>query len=183
MIPRGSAGRRQVASLARRIFSGTTLGQRRIMLRMALLGLLILLSVGMLSAMELRAPPRRAAAVVQPLAEQDAGISASHDALAKADRLDLAAVSSATPAQTASVEDRVAPPEDTHIGSPEPKPVVGHRHSRKKIATAARPKPKPIVIKRTADVQRSRIARDAEPCRLKAFGGLRKALNLTGCEI
>lgn len=185
MIPRGTAAVDKLPHWRGEFFSGTTLGQRRIMLRMALLGLLILLSVGMLSAMELAAPPRRAAAIVQPLAEQDAAISASHDALAKADRLDLAAVSSATPAQTASVEDRVAPPEDTHIGSPEPKPVVGHRHSRKKIATAARPKPKPkpIVIKRTANVQRSKAASDAEPCRLKAFGGLRKALNLTGCEI
>lgn len=159
------------------------------MLRMALLGLLILLSAGVLSAMELSAPPRRAAATVQPPAEQDAGISASSDALAKADRLDLAAVTSAMPTQTASAEERVAPPEDTHTGSSEPEPVVRHRHTPKKIATAERPrpgpkpKPKAIVVKRTADVQRSRAANDAEPCRLKAFGGLRKALNLTGCEI
>ena len=155
------------------------------MLRMALLGLLILLSVGMLSAMELRAPPRRAAAIVQPLAEQDAGTSASHDALAKADRLDVAAVSSAMPTQTASVEDRVAPPEDAHIGSSEPEPIVRHRHNPKKIATAERPKPKrkATVIQRTANFQRSKAASNAEPCRLKAFGGLRKALNLTGCEI
>ncbi|WP_246583825.1 hypothetical protein [Bradyrhizobium iriomotense] len=152
---------------------------------MALLGLLILLSAGILSAMELSAPPRRAAAIVQPLAEQDTGISASRDALAKADRLDVAAVSSAMPTQTASVEDRAAPPEDTHIGSSEPEPVVRHRHNPKKIATAERPKPKPkaIAVKRTADLQRSKAASDAEPCRLKAFGGLRKALNLTGCDI
>ncbi len=39
--------------------------------------------------MELSAPPRRAAAIVQPPAGQDAGTSASHDALTKADRLDL----------------------------------------------------------------------------------------------
>ena len=155
------------------------------MLRMALLGLLILLSVGMLSAMELRAPPRRAAAIVQPLAEQDAGTSASHDALAKADRLDVAAVSSAMPTQTASVEDRVAPPEDAHIGSSEPEPIVRHRHNpkKKKIATAERPKQKATAVKRTANFQRSKAASNAEPCRLKAFGGLRKALNLTGCDI
>lgn len=156
------------------------------MLRMALLGLLILLSVGVLSAMELSAPPRRAAAIVQPLAEQDSGISASHDALAKADRLEIAAVSSAMPTQTASVEDRVAPPEDTQVGSSEPEPIVRHRHSPKKIATTAeRPKPKPkaTVVKRTAHFQRLKAASDAEPCRLKAFGGLRKVLNLTGCEI
>lgn len=153
------------------------------MLRMALLGLLILLSAGVLSAMELRAPPRRAAAIVQPLAEQDAGSSVSHDALAKADRLDVAAVSSVMPAQTASVEGRVTPSEDTDIGSSEP--VVRRRHSPKKIATAERPKPKPkaIVVKRTADLQRSKAASDSEPCRLKAFGGLRKALNLSGCDI
>jgi hypothetical protein len=82
------------------------------MLRMALLGLLILLTVGMLSAMELRAPPRRAVATVQPLAEQDAGISASDGALAKADRLEVVAVSKEIPTQAALVEDRVALPEE-----------------------------------------------------------------------
>ncbi|MGY3031816.1 hypothetical protein ACVIIV_000986 [Bradyrhizobium sp. USDA 4354] len=155
------------------------------MLRMALLGLLILLSAGVLSAMELTAPPRRAAAIAQPLAEQDTGISASNEVLAKADRLEIAAVSSAMPTQTASVEDRVAPPEDTDIGPSKPEPTIRHRQSPKKIAAAERPKPKlkTTIVKRTADVQRSKTASGAEPCRLKAFGGLRKALNLTGCEI
>ena len=69
------------------------------MLRMALLGLLILLGVGVLSAMEFRTPPRSAVTIVQPLAEPNAGISDSHDALAKADRLEVAAVSNETPAQ------------------------------------------------------------------------------------
>ena len=151
------------------------------MLRMALLGLLILLSVGMLSAMELRAPSRRAAAIVQPLAEQNAGISASHDALAKADRLEVVAASSEMPTQ---VEDRVAPLEDSHIVSSEPEPIVRHRHNQKKIATAERPKPKKAtVIKRIANFQRSKPVSDIESCRLKAFGGLRRALNLTYCEI
>ncbi|MBR1128127.1 hypothetical protein [Bradyrhizobium iriomotense] len=151
------------------------------MLRMALLGLLILLTVGMLSAMELRAPPRRAAAV----AEQKTDISASHGALAKADRLEIVAVSSETPTQAAVVEDRAAPPEDIHIGSSEPKPIARHRHNSKKIAAAERPKPKPraIAIKQTANFQRPKAASNTEPCRLKAFGGLLKALNLTGCEI
>jgi len=161
------------------------------MLRMALLGLLILLSAGVLSAMELTAPPRRAVAIVQPPADQDAGTSDSYEALPKADRLDVAAVISAVPTQAASVEDRVAPPEDAHIGSSEPAPVVRPRHSPKKIATAERAKPKPkpkpkpkaSVVKRTAEVQRSKAASNVEPCRLKAFGGLRKALNSTGCEI
>ncbi|QOZ10967.1 hypothetical protein XH96_28125 [Bradyrhizobium sp. CCBAU 51765] len=154
------------------------------MLRMALLGLLILLSVGVLSAMELRAPPRRAVATVQPPAEQDAGKSA-HDALAKADRLDVVAVSSEMPTQAALVEPPVAPPDDIHFDSHKPETITRHRHHPKKIATAERPKPKPkaAVIKRTANVQRSKAADNTEPCRLKAFGGLRKALNLTSCEI
>jgi len=151
------------------------------MLRMALLGLLILLTVGMLSAMELRAPQRRAAAI----AKQNADISASHGALAKADRLEIVAESSETPTQAAVVEDRVAQPEDVHIGSSGSKPISRHRHNAKKIATAERPKPKPraIVIKQTANFQRPKAASNTEPCRLKAFGGLLKALNLTGCEI
>ena len=71
------------------------------MLRMVLLGLLIPLGVGVLAAMELRTPPRSAVAFVQPLAETAVDISDSHGALAKADRLEIAAASSETPAQPA----------------------------------------------------------------------------------
>ncbi|WP_028138803.1 hypothetical protein [Bradyrhizobium japonicum] len=154
------------------------------MLRMALLGLLILLSVGMLSAMELTAPPRRAAAIVPPPAEQSAAISASHDALAKADRLEIAAANIATPAEAASVETPVAR-QDVHVGSSAPAPIVRPRHDAKTRTTTERPKPKPkvTVVKRTANAQRAKAAGETEPCRLKAFGGLLKALNLTGCEI
>ena len=74
------------------------------MLRMALLGLLILLSVGMLSAMELRAPPRRVAVIAEPPTEQTTSSSASHGALAKADRLESAAVSSDEAIQNPSAE-------------------------------------------------------------------------------
>ena len=69
------------------------------MLRMVLLGLLIPLGVGVLAAMELRTPPRRAVAVVQPPAETVVSISDSHDALAKGDRLEIAAAGSETPAE------------------------------------------------------------------------------------
>ncbi|MBR0699104.1 hypothetical protein JQ599_04255 [Bradyrhizobium diazoefficiens] len=155
------------------------------MLRMALLGLLILLSVGMLSAMELSAPPRRAAAIVQPPAEST-GISATHDALEKADRLEVAAVSSAVPMAPTSVGTPVAP-QDVHVGSSAPAPIVRQRNKPKPVATAERPKPKPkptaAVVKRTANVQRAKAASESESCRLKAFGGLLKALNLARCEI
>lgn len=156
------------------------------MLRMALLGLLILLSAGVLSAMELSAPPRRAVAMGPPLAEQSASVPASRETLAKADRLDSAAVSGAMPTQTPSADTPVAP-QDAHSGSPAPAPLVRPRSKPKPIASAARPKPKPkpdaIVVKRTANVQRARNTSGTENCRLKAFGGLLKALNLTGCEI
>ncbi|MDF0520485.1 hypothetical protein P0R31_24895 [Bradyrhizobium yuanmingense] len=184
MIADGPAAAGKVASLARRIFSGANLGQRRVMLRMALLGLLILLGVGMLSAMELSAPPRRAAATVQPPAEQNAGIPASHDALAKADRLEVAAESRPMLTHSASVENSVAP-RDVHVGSFAPAPIVRPRSKPKPTATAEPPrqKPKAIVVKRAANAQRAKTASETEHCRLKAFGGLLKALNLTGCEI
>ena len=155
------------------------------MLRVALLGLLILLGVGVLSAMELRTPSRSAVAIIQPLAEPNAGVSDSQGALAKADRLEVAAVSSETPEQAVLIDEGIAPPEDTSIGSSEPpRPIARHRHNPKpnKVTTAARPKsePKATVIKRTAI---SKAASDTEPCRLKAFGGLRKALNSADCEI
>jgi outer membrane biosynthesis protein TonB len=158
---------------------------------MALLGLLILLSVGMLSAMELSAPPRRAAAIVQPPAES-IGISVTHDALEKADRLEVAAVSSAVPMAPTSVGTPVAP-QDVHVGSSAPAPIVRQRNKPKPVATAERPKSKPkpkpkpkptaAVVKRTANVQRAKAASESESCRLKAFGGLLKALNLARCEI
>ena len=154
------------------------------MLRMALLGLLILLSVGMLSAMELSAPPRRVVVIAPPLADQSADISAAHDGLAKADRLEIAAVSSAPPILPASVESPVAP-QDVHVRSPAPAPIVHRRPGPKRIADVkpTKPKPKPIVVKRTANVPREKAANETERCRLKAFGGLLKALNLTRCEI
>ena len=158
------------------------------MLRMVLLGFLILLGVGVLSAMELRTPPRSAVAIVQPLNEPNADISDSHDALAKADRLEVAAVSRETPEQAVLVDEGIARPEDISIGPSEPpRPIARHRHNpkSKKATPPARPKlePKATVIKRTAISQRSKAASDTEPCRLKAFGGLRKALNSAECEI
>ncbi|HEV2159326.1 hypothetical protein [Bradyrhizobium sp.] len=156
------------------------------MLRMMLLGLLIPLCVGVLSAMELRAPPRSTVETVQPLAAPNEGISESHGVLAKADRLEVAAVSSERPVQVASIDERIAPPEDIRMDSSgPPRPVAPQRHSPKKVTTAAHPKSKAkaAVVKRTTIVQPSKAASDTEPCRLKAFGGLLKALNSTGCEI
>lgn len=154
------------------------------MLKMALLGLLILLSAGVLSAMELNAPPRRTVAIAQPLVEQSASGFASHDALPKADRLEIGATSGAMPTQVAPIDNPVAP-RDIQIGSTTPDPIVRHRHDARTPAAAKPPKAKPkaIVVKRTANVPRAKAAGETEPCRLKAFGGLLKALNLTGCEI
>jgi hypothetical protein len=159
------------------------------MLRMVLLGFLILMGVGVLSAMELRTPPRSAVAIVQPLNEPNVDISDSHDALAKADRLEVAAVSRETPEQAVLIDEGIARPEDISSGSEAepPRPIARHRHNpkSKKVTTAARPKlePKATAIKRTAISQRAKAASDTEPCRLKAFGGLRKALNSADCEI
>ena len=134
------------------------------MLRTLLLGLFIPLGVGVLAAMELRTPPRSAVAVVQPRAAPAIDISDSHDALAKADRLEIAVASSETPAQPALVDERISPSEGISIGSSEPpragssseppraasssaQPRVIHRHGPepkpKKVATATRPKPTP----------------------------------------
>ena len=174
------------------------------MLRTLLLGLFIPLGVGVLAAMELRTPPRSAVAVVQPRAAPAIEISDSHDALAKADRLEIAVASSETPAQPALVDERISPSEG--IGSSEPpsasssseppraasssaQPRVIQRHGPdpkpKKVATATRPKPtpKPIDIKRPAISQPTKAASNTEPCRLEAFGGLRKALNTVDCQI
>jgi len=177
---------------------------------MMLLGLLIPLGVGVLALMELRTPPRRDVALVQPVAETAAEpaaveISYSHDALAKADRLEIAAASSEPPAQPkpqpAPVDEHIAPPvsplvsppEDVSVGAVEPPRVIKQpRHAPKprKVAAAVLPKPKPKAtdtkasdIKRTIVSERSKGAGDTGSCRLAAFGGLRKALNSADCEI
>ena len=158
------------------------------MLRMVLLGLLIPLGVGVLAAIELRTPARSAAAVVKPPAEATVGMSDSHGALAKADRLEITAASSETPAQPAQVDERSSPSGGISIGSSEPPRVTSrYRHDPKsrKVTTAAHPqsKPKRTDIKRTIISEQRKAAGDTEPCRLSAFGGLRKALNSIDCEI
>jgi hypothetical protein len=155
---------------------------------MVLFGLLIPLGLGVLSAMELRTASRSAVSIVQPLAEPSADSSNSHDALAKADRHEIAAVSSETPEPAVLIDEGIAPPEEISSGPPKPpRPIAHHWHNpkSKKVATAVRPKsePKVTVIRQTAISQRSKAASDTEPCRLKEFGGLRKALNSADCEI
>jgi hypothetical protein len=158
------------------------------MLRMVLLGLLVPLGVGALAAMELRTPSRTLVTVVQPPAETTVGISDSHGALAKADRLEITYAKSETPTQPDLVDERTSPSEATTIGSPEAPTIINrHRHNPKsnKVTIAALPKSKPKTtdIKRTAIPSRSKAVSNAEPCRLRAFGGLLKALNSSGCEI
>jgi hypothetical protein len=154
---------------------------------MVLLGLLILLGVGFLVLVELRNPARSTGAVVQPLAETTVGISDSHGALAKGDRLDIAAASSEAPAQPSLVEERISPLEGMGVGSSDPPKVIDHRrhHPKSKKVAAALPKSKSkeTEIKRTTISGRSKAAGDTAPCRLSAFGGLRKALNSIDCEI
>ncbi|MBN8992285.1 MAG: hypothetical protein J0H42_28930 [Rhizobiales bacterium] len=156
------------------------------MLRMLLLGLLIPLGVGVLAAMELKTPPRTAVAVVQPRAETAPGLSDSQGALAKADRLDVNYAGSETPAQP--VAESLPPSEATAVAPPEaPRIIKRHRPDpkSKKVTAAALPKPKPkaTATRQTTIPARSKAAGNTEPCRLSAFGGLRKALNLDGCEI
>jgi hypothetical protein len=158
------------------------------MLRIVLLGLLIPLGVGVLAALELRAPPRTGIAVVRPHAETTVGISDSHGALAKADRFEVAYAKSETPTLPGPVDERISPSEATTIDSLEaPRVIKRHRHEpiAKKVTTAVLPKSKPKTthIKRAAILDHSKAASDTQPCRLSAFGGLRKALNSSGCEI
>jgi hypothetical protein len=137
--------------------------------------------------MELSTPLRSALAVARPVAETTGGVPDLADALAKVDRLEVAAASSRTPAQPVLLDQRISPLEGIGIGSSKP-PKVINRHrpdpKSKRVAIAARPKSKPKAtdIKRTAISQR-KGASDTEPCRLSAFGGLLKALNISGCSI
>jgi len=159
-----------------------------IMLRLALLGLLIPVGVGMLAAMELNTPARHAGEAAQPVAETIVGISDSPGVLAKADKLEVAAASSEPPAPVTAADERVAPPENVSIAASEP-PRVIKRHrpdiKPKKVAAAApsKAKPKKADVKLTTVAERRKPANDSVFCRLSAFGGLRKALNSADCEI
>ena len=51
--------------------------------------ILILVGLGTLVAMELKAPPRTRKTVNEPLAQSTVGLSASRDTLTKADRLEI----------------------------------------------------------------------------------------------
>jgi hypothetical protein len=138
--------------------------------------------------MELRTPPRIAAAVVQPLAETNVGISDSLGALAKADRFEMTDAKSEAPAQPALVNERIPALEATTIGSSQAPRIINRpRHDPKsrKAPAAALPKSKPKTtdIKRATIPERSKAAGDNVLCRLSAFCGLRKALNSVGCEI
>jgi hypothetical protein len=173
---------------------------------MMLVGLLIPLFVGVLVAMEFRTPTRDALVAVQPLAETTIDVSDSHEALAKADRLEVAVAGSEAPAQPAPVDEYLSQPEVVSRGPSEPPMLIDrqrHGPTLKKVAIAARPKSKPVAvkaatvktatiktvairtaaIKRTAIAERPKFASDTETCRLSAFGGLRKALNSVDCEI
>ena len=155
------------------------------MLRLLFLCALVLLGVGV--TIELSTPLRSAVAVVQPVAETTVGISVSADAMAKVDPLEITAASSTTPARPALVDERIAPSEGIRIGPLKPPGVINrHRHDpkSKRVAIAARPKPKAKAtdIKRTTISER-KGASDTDSCRLSAFGGLRKALNIFGCAI
>jgi hypothetical protein len=112
------------------------------MLRMMMLGLLIPLGVGVLAAMELKTPARSAAVPVRAVAEIVAGISEPRGALAKADRLEVAAASIETPAQSALVDERNSLPEGNSVGPSEPPRMINrHRHDPKpkKLTAAAAP--------------------------------------------
>jgi hypothetical protein len=156
------------------------------MLRMMMLGLLIPLGVGVLAAMELKTPARSAAVPVRAVAEIAAGISEPRGALAKADRLEVAAASIETPAQSALVDERNSLPKGTSVGPSEPPRMINrHRHDPKpkKLTTAAAPKSKKADVKLTTTSERRKAAGNTEPCRLSAFGGLLKALGSADCEI
>jgi hypothetical protein len=158
------------------------------MLRMVLLGLLIPMGVGVLAAMELRTPPRTTVTASQPRADATSGISDSHSALAKADLLEITYTKSEATMQPGPIDERISPSEVTTIASPEdPRIIKRHRHDpkTKKVTTTALPKlkSKTTNVKRTATPGRSRAASDTKPCRLSAFGGLRKALASPACEI
>ena len=162
------------------------------MLRTVLLGLFIPLGVGVLAAMELRTPPRSAAAVVRPPAEPAVVISDSHDALAKADRLEIAVGSSETPAQPTPTDERFSRPEGVTINPSELPTAINRPRldpKPKNAATATRPRPtmkamtKSTEIKRSTIPQHSKTANSTEPCRLNEFGGLRKALKTDDCQI
>ena len=157
------------------------------MLRMILFGMLIPLSVGVLAAMEIRTSPRHGAAVSQPGSETVA-IPDSLAALAKTDRLDVAYASTDTPAPPPQIDNRIATSQTATSKVPETlRPITRHPPVLQltKVPAAALPKSRlrTANIRRAAITERQKIGTGTMSCRLSAFGGLRKALDFSGCEI
>jgi len=137
---------------------------------MLLVGLLIPLFVGVLVAMESRTPTHDARVASQPLVESMTDVSDSHDALAKADRLDVAVRGGEAAAQPAPLEEYLSRLDVVGAGSSEPPmPIDRQRHGPKsnKVAIVARSnsKPRPIVAKtaivKTATVKTATVKTSA----------------------
>lgn len=157
------------------------------MLRMVSLAMLIPLCVGVLAAIDLGNPPGRGAAVSQPGGETVA-IPDPDRVLAKTNRLEVTYPSTDTPAPPPQVDDRISTSQTASSNAPTPlMPVSRHPLVPKltKVPAAALSKSR----RRSADTgraaisERQKVDTDTMPCRLSAFGGLRKALDLSGCEI
>lgn len=157
------------------------------MLRMVSLGMLIPLCVGVLAAIELGNPPRRGAMVSQPGGETVA-IPDPDRVLAKTNRLEVSYASTDTPAPPSQVDDRISTSQTAVSNAPATLvPINRHPLVPKltKVPAAALPKSgrRTANTGRAAITERRKVGTDTMPCRLSAFGGLRKALDLSGCEI
>jgi hypothetical protein len=120
---------------------------------------LILVSVGLLVAMEIGTPPRVAKAVNQPLTRSTVGAGDPRDTLAKADRLEIPYFQKELSTQLISFAERTPPADSTSVISKEAGKIVGgNRHDAKidaksdtksdakaKRVASVRPKPRPKI--------------------------------------
>lgn len=151
---------------------------------------LILVGLGILAMMELEAAPRTTKPGNEPLAQTTVGLAVSRDTLTVADRFEIASVQHEAPAQPISPVEPMLPDRAATIAQ-EPSKAIEQRkpskaiEQRKRDVHAAvmlpRPRPKPGISK--PNTSRSKPIVEAKACRLGAFDGLLKVLNLSsGCE-
>jgi hypothetical protein len=176
---------------------------------MLLVGLLIPLGICVLTVMELNTPPRKVAAAEPPTIAMPPGVASPANVSAKTDRLEVAslhrevpvpettgieAIPAAVPTAPVARTEEPAPPPAARPAPVAKAPTTAPRHSEaspkpvdkpKKVETSAvgKPRPKITEIKPPSVPEHPKAVANTEPCRLSAFGGLRKALNLPGCEL
>jgi hypothetical protein len=151
---------------------------------------LIVISLGVLIAMELGTPSRSKPSELDPFEQLELNASASGDTLKKGDRLEVHRLQQEAPVQPMTPAEPVSSPhpdllaikieESSSIGlAPnDKKHVVKKLKPKPKHATPDKPRPKLASSDKASKTERPKAVVELKPCRPNAFDELLQALSL-----